>query len=326
MSVKDDHETSDAEEGTENKLEDEEDEDEDSEQEDDADQDTEINYCTESKSQRKTRIITAFNDSDEEGRNEDMEFLKTQPPTTQPLLLETQAPVETPAEDEETELMALCSGTFDDTKKHSVNALMSQIPITQNVGKSSNDEELMALCSGTFDKPHVTQQQTKAEDILASPTIKCNKILSSDEENDEEPVDMDERKTPKVKKLTKRQKKRKVKLGFSDDEDDEENTCDDDDGDDEGESTEHDLETAAEEPDTFIDYDSEENEILVKMTKDDKVKQALKFVENEAELSESEWGSADEDENNLDKYDIELGDEDEFDREKLRSELGQIHA
>lgn len=49
------------------------------------------------------------------------------------------------------------------------------------------------------------------------------------------------------------------------------------------------------------------------------------FFENEAELSESEWGSADEDEHNLDKFDMELGDEDEFDQNQLVSELDRIH-
>lgn len=52
---------------------------------------------------------------------------------------------------------------------------------------------------------------------------------------------------------------------------------------------------------------------------------AREFVDNEAELSESEWGSADEDEKNLDKLDMELGDEDEFDQNQLHSELERIH-
>jgi len=75
-----------------------------------------------------------------------------------------------------------------------------------------------------------------------------------------------------------------------------------------------------------VDYDSEENEIVVEMTKKDRKMRAANFVDKEAELSESEWGSADEDEKNMDNYDIELGDEDQFDRDKLRNELGQIHA
>lgn len=53
-------------------------------------------------------------------------------------------------------------------------------------------------------------------------------------------------------------------------------------------------------------------------------RKASEFVENEAELSESEWGSADEDEKDLDRFEKELGDEDEFDQNKLQSELERI--
>lgn len=49
------------------------------------------------------------------------------------------------------------------------------------------------------------------------------------------------------------------------------------------------------------------------------------FFDNEAELSESEWGSADEDENNLDTLEVEAGDTENFDERKLKSDLEKIH-
>lgn len=222
-------------------------------------------------------------------------------------------------EDEESELMALCSGTFDATQKEpSGNALMSQLPLTQNQGKPVDDDELMGLCSGTFEEG-ISATQLKDKNVEENiPLPKYNKILSSDEEDD------NNESHSRTKKLTKKLKKKTAKLGFSDDEED---------GEIESKVSEEDdeqyfdgPEELEEEPATFVDYDSEENEIVVQMTKKDCVKQAATFFEKEAELSESEWGSADEDEKNLDKYDIELGDEDEFDKEKLRSELEQIHA
>lgn len=53
-------------------------------------------------------------------------------------------------------------------------------------------------------------------------------------------------------------------------------------------------------------------------------KKASEFVEQEAELSESEWGSADEDEKGLDEYDGDLVNDEEFDQTKLQSELERI--
>lgn len=53
-------------------------------------------------------------------------------------------------------------------------------------------------------------------------------------------------------------------------------------------------------------------------------KKASEFVEQEAELSESEWGSADEDEKDLDMYDGDLVNDEEFDQNKIQSELERI--
>lgn len=49
------------------------------------------------------------------------------------------------------------------------------------------------------------------------------------------------------------------------------------------------------------------------------------FLENEAELSESEWGSEDEDEKGLDVLEKEEGDEEKFDEDELRKDLEKIH-
>lgn len=95
----------------------------------------------------------------------------------------------------------------------------------------------------------------------------------------------------------------------------------------------------------YIEYDSDENEVFclqcvfklllltekifhfqieVTMKKKDMEKKASEYFENEAELSGSDWGSADEDEQDLDKYEGDLADEEDFDRRKIRSELDRI--
>lgn len=53
-------------------------------------------------------------------------------------------------------------------------------------------------------------------------------------------------------------------------------------------------------------------------------KKASEFVEQEAELSESEWGSEDEDEKGMDVFDDDLVNDEEFDQRKLQSELERI--
>ncbi|XP_062134300.1 claspin [Drosophila sulfurigaster albostrigata] len=278
--------------------------------EDDEESETEE---TQTQGKRKNRIIRAFQDD-----NSDDDLLqtpklnKTVPLTATQLQLSAQklfdTEVERTASDEENELLGLCSGRFTQSEMSSTapttsSALISQIPITQAPESSQAPDELEALCSGNFE----TQKP-------ASPEPTTNKIVSSEEEAAEQQKE----EKPRQKKLTKKRQKKKA-LGFSDDEESEEESA-----------AEEQLESEAEEveevPESFVDYDSEENEVVVQMTKKDRKLRASNFLEKEAELSESEWGSADEDEKNLDNYDIELGDEDEFDKEKLRSELGQIHA
>ncbi|XP_017468044.1 PREDICTED: claspin-like isoform X2 [Rhagoletis zephyria] len=197
-----------------------------------------------------------------------------------------------------------------DLSQHHSPPTISQVPETQIGNREEETDQLINLCSGTFE----TQPVAPAEDKIYS------KIVSSSEDED-----FSSSNKPRTKKFTKKViKKSNMKLGFSDDEDDES----DDEADKAEQAGEEEEDILAEDdmPATYIDYDSEENEITVELTKQDRVDQAENFFEKEAELSESEWGSADEDEKNLDQYDIELGDEDEFDKEEIRAQLGKIHA
>ncbi|KAH8368828.1 hypothetical protein KR200_003989, partial [Drosophila serrata] len=278
---------------------------------------------------KKNRIIKAFQD-DDNSDDDDLDLLQTPKPSGAPPITATQLQLSAnklfdtethrTASDEENELLDLCSGQFPQTQMHSSaapsvdTAVISQIPMTQ-LGESSQDapEELESLCSGTFATQLPTQKQEPLSDSQPASEV-ANKILSSDEEEIKEDVQNAEK--PRKKKLTKKRQKKKAKLGFSDDEESDEEEFEE----------ESDEEAAEDIPETFVDYDSEENEIVVEMNKKERKIRAANFVEKEAELSESEWGSADEDEKNMDTYDIELGDEDQFDREKLRNELGQIHA
>lgn len=259
----------------------------------------------ENPSTRKHRVIKAFQDSDDDT----------------PDLTEKNSSILYGAEEHknpeevENELLGLCSGQFVATQNAS---FISQIPITQTPGNFP-ETQLEGLCSGVFNEESGNIQATQIKETqVEKPKEKTlMRIVSSDEEK--EPHEDDAKSDiKKVKKLKKKRKKH-VKLGFSDDEDDGSEV--------ENSTEEMDHEEVDEEeiPQTFIDYDSEENEIEVQMSKKDCVKQANAFLEKEAELSESEWGSADEDEQNLDKYDQELGDEDEFDQQKLHTELEQIH-
>ncbi|XP_055524990.1 claspin-like [Wyeomyia smithii] len=244
------------------------------------------------------------------------------------------------------DLAALCSGRFGETQAPTVNAtqdtrsLINSLPAFDNGTQSEqfeenklmgdslftqrseqvvDESELEALCSGTFttqDQPvNLKQHPQEPQSELVSNVITKGKLVIAS--SDEEQTINDSPKTTK--------RKRKHRNNISDDDNDETSKKEmlEKEEDEEEVVEEEDEEEKAE---CFVDYDSEENEVEVVMTKTDKLKAANAFLENEAELSESEWGSADEDEKDLDRYDIDLADTENFDQAKLQEELERIHA
>ncbi|CAG9806449.1 unnamed protein product [Chironomus riparius] len=249
------------------------------------------------------------------------------------------------------DLMGLCSGQFVSTPSEiiltnndfkfsqNITAAESQDDfsdfITQVPDKAIQDndsfvmdvsdriENQPGLQNPTENDSNVTEMNSEVnhESNKVHPIKKLNKLLeSTDEETEENAVN-------RKKKLTKRKnKKNKVKkLGFSDDEDESDQNAVDADLLDE-ESLIDMPESELDEPETYVDYDSEENEVQVKLTKKERLKAAKDYFEKEAELSEEEWQSADEDEKGLDNYEMDLADEEQFDQNKLREEVGRIHA
>ncbi|KAI5748240.1 hypothetical protein M8J77_023381 [Diaphorina citri] len=187
------------------------------------------------------------------------------------------------------------------------------------------DPKLLEINDGTCGK-FITSTSMDANETPmpeAAPTLVLNKssILSSDDEDD---LDT----SIQMKKQTKTLKR----LVYSDDEEeDKDNEGEDDsnEGEDDEDNEEEDLEEkegGENESDIEQDegadvleaeYDSEENEIVARKVGD--------FFEAEAELSESEWGSEDEDENEMDKMEQEEADKEYHDQDQLKEELGKIH-
>lgn len=240
----------------------------------------------------------------------------------------------------------MCSGQFASTQ-----AFDSPSILSNNDFKFSSD--ILSSNVNNDDESDFVSQVPEREEPTANvvekdqPQIEMKAVTETEPEREDEckykkklleSSDEEENTAEKeVKKIKKKIKKRKTKkLSFSDDEEEDEEqqkqqqiemSESGDDADKEklnsdGENEEVD----AEDKEVFVDYDSEENEIEVKITKKEKSKMTREYFDGEAELSESEWGSADEDERGLDKYDIELGDEEQFDQTQLREEVGRIHA
>ncbi|XP_046478189.1 claspin [Neodiprion pinetum] len=227
----------------------------------------------------------------------------------------------------ETELMSLCSGPFFNPSDN--NELDKLIHTSRKT--SVSDAELLDLCSGTFatqpvnieklealqTEEQVIEKENETSDMkflsysakktLQQPRSYSNQlkiVFSSDDEDDTVNLQL------KNSKLRKSRKKVKT-LKLSDDE--EEDDCE----------IALNFNEKQDDDENFVDYDSEENEIIV--PKKDIKKTAAGFLDGEAELSESEWGSSDEDEKDLDKLDMEEGDLEDIDQDQVKKQLEKMH-
>lgn len=224
----------------------------------------------------------------------------------------------------DSQLMAVCSGGFGTTQ---LGGGMLQGLIDPANSLESTESQLLELCSGDFSSK-VPATASLADTLPALGTLNENSLdfkLTLDDESRDVTTDLpteskllslssDEEETPSIKTKQKRKvlrkKKRAKQLNFSDDENSDLSDF----------SQQEDSEG---EEEVYVDYDSEENEVVV--PKKDIRKVMANFVENEAELSESDWGSADEDEKDLDKLELEECDEEEIDEGELKDQLDKLH-
>ncbi|XP_052865409.1 claspin-like [Anopheles cruzii] len=246
----------------------------------------------------------------------------------------------------EDDLMALCSGGFTTQSgpdNQSLPTTQKELPENQtkkNLQQASHvlytqadqlvgESQLMEICSGSFEtQKNVQIQENSVESSQIADATKKNSYHNLDRKMRlESSAESDNSDSDCVRKVRKRRKRKHLHISDDDEEETEQEQAD--------ESGATDKKTISEEKsstkisntamNTYFDYDSEENEIEVTLPKKDEKQMVKNFVEIEAELSESEWGSADEDEKGLDQYDIEMGDEDQYDQNQLQQELGKLH-
>lgn len=226
-------------------------------------------------------------------------------------------------------LKQLCSGKFGSTPKTNVNS-SSQV--------NSSKSYLLEVCSSNFDICSSDMKQLESSEIedetsqdirltldedLSNNSIKeakeinvpadSKKLIRIASSDDESQSDEDTFFKPKNRPVRR--------LNLSDSE--EENAKSSNEEEENANSSDEESENINDKEE-YIDYDSEENEVVVVPKKDIK-KVAADFLEEEAELSESDWDSADEDEKGLDKLEFEEADDEHIDENEVKDQLGKIH-
>nr|XP_012226334.1 PREDICTED: claspin homolog [Linepithema humile] len=236
-------------------------------------------------------------------------------------------------------LMQLCSGKFESTQRTDLNFknLSSQL--------NTSESQLLELRNGNF--------CTKQDDIKQSESSEVRNESSQDIKLtlDEDSVLCNSvNQTTAIKEISALSSKRKLRIASSDDEDEADkyykpktrltrrwNLSDSEEEEvnpnvcvhfSEEESENDDVESVNdddEKTEQYIDYDSEENEVTVVPKKNLK-NVVADFLEEEAELSESDWDSADEDEKGMDKLEFEEADEEQLDEYEVKNQLEKMHA
>lgn len=224
------------------------------------------------------------------------------------------------------DLMNVCSGSFNDTQSIVITqpkTVQTIEPNPQDEIKSFEDDD--PIMSQLLDEAELERFKKKFEspvnssfksalvDLEGVQEANATGLIDSDDENDG---------------LELKKNKKQKKLVFSDDEDDDKGD-EEDEYDEEGyDEDEVDGREDAEEidlHDNSVDEDDEEQQLEKQIQAEKSGNFRLKdFLEEEAELSESEWGSADEDEKGLDTWEEEQGDKDVFNEKKIRTELERI--
>ncbi|CAK9821409.1 Claspin [Anthophora retusa] len=209
------------------------------------------------------------------------------------------------------ELMEIASGKFTDDNAKPMFSKESQI----------SESQLLDLCSGTFtsqvdnttglSKEISQNTQVPEEKISRSTKVDEEQLNGKPDWNKLSVVSSDEEDLLE-KEISKRPTKRVKKLDLTDDEEENSSAMSSDD------------EAEEDNNERYIDYDSEENEVIVPKKN---IKQyAAQFLEDEAELSESDCDvSADEDEQDLDKLDFEEVDDEDIDETQVKNQVGRLH-